>query len=226
MTQVNTSFPDSTYSSSNKPSVATLKADIQAVETAVNEIDTNAIRKDATVAMTADWSMGSNKITNLKAPTSATDAASIGVCWPVGSVYTNKTVATNPAILFGIGTWVAIEGEVVVGYKSGDASFGTPGGAVGAKTVAHTHTGPSHTHTGPSHQHWFEVTSGANNNQETVSSGTGSGVADGIHAHNVQGATQFEGTGATGAEGTGATSSTSPSVIQPSRICYVWKRTA
>lgn len=35
-TSVATSFPDSTYTASNKPSVATLKADVQSIETAVN----------------------------------------------------------------------------------------------------------------------------------------------------------------------------------------------
>ena len=39
---VSTSFPDSTYSSTNKPSADTLKSDIQAIETAVNDHATNA----------------------------------------------------------------------------------------------------------------------------------------------------------------------------------------
>lgn len=40
---VATSFPDSTYTTANKPSAATLKADIQAVETAVNDHAANAV---------------------------------------------------------------------------------------------------------------------------------------------------------------------------------------
>jgi hypothetical protein len=44
MSQVSTSFADSTYSASNKPSTTTLKADIQAIETALNDTDSTAVK--------------------------------------------------------------------------------------------------------------------------------------------------------------------------------------
>jgi len=53
--------------------------------------------------------------------------------WPVGSVFTSY-VATNPATLLGYGTWTQIEARFLVGYKSGDADFGTLGATGGAKT--------------------------------------------------------------------------------------------
>jgi hypothetical protein len=60
---------------------------------------------------------------------------------PIGFVFISK-VSTNPATLLGYGTWTATGvGEVLVGYKSGDADFGTPGGTGGAKV--HTHAGHS-----------------------------------------------------------------------------------
>jgi len=67
--------------------------------------------------------------------------------YQVGCIYTS-TVSTNPATLFGFGTWVAYgEGEVLVG-KAGSGTFDTAGATGGAETVtlsvaqmpAHTHT--------------------------------------------------------------------------------------
>lgn len=52
MSQVALTFPDSTYSTSNKPSVATLKADLTAIETAHNDLDTNAVTATSTTVMT------------------------------------------------------------------------------------------------------------------------------------------------------------------------------
>lgn len=52
MSQVALTFPDSTYSSSNKPSVATLKSDLQAIETAHNDLDTNAVTATSTTTLT------------------------------------------------------------------------------------------------------------------------------------------------------------------------------
>ena len=50
----------------------------------------------------------------------ALDAAAINaIVYPVGSIYTNMAVATNPATLLGMGTWVAYgEGRVLVGKAS------------------------------------------------------------------------------------------------------------
>lgn len=52
MSQVALTFPDSTYSSSNKPSVATLKADLTAIETAHNDTDTNSVTLTGTQVLT------------------------------------------------------------------------------------------------------------------------------------------------------------------------------
>ncbi len=65
--------------------------------------------------------------------------------FPIGAIYTS-TVATDPAIALGYGTWAAFgAGEFLVGYAAGDPNFGTPGGTGGSKTLAiDNHT--SHTH--------------------------------------------------------------------------------
>ena len=70
--------------------------------------------------------------------------------YPVGTIYQNATVSTNPATLLGFGTWVAIgTGKVLVGVASGDDDFGTLGQTGGSKT--HTLTTdemPAHKHGG------------------------------------------------------------------------------
>lgn len=64
--------------------------------------------------------------------------------FPIGSVYINAAATTNPATLFGFGTWVEIgAGRVLVGQDVGDASFdvlGETGGSKDAIVVAHTHS--------------------------------------------------------------------------------------
>lgn len=87
--------------------------------------------------------------------------------YPVGSIYTS-VVDTNPSILFGFGTWEAIEGGRVLlasgnGYKAGS-------------------TGGSHTHTLkieelPSHNHGGNVT------QAGAHGHTGASSASGAHSH-------------------------------------------
>lgn len=67
--------------------------------------------------------------------------------YPVGCIYTS-TVATNPATVFGFGTWVAFgAGRVLVGFDAGQTEFDTVEETGGAKT--HTLTVaemPAHTH--------------------------------------------------------------------------------
>ena len=86
--------------------------------------------------------------------------------YPIGSVYINAAVDTNPSVLLGFGTWVEIgAGRVLVGQNVSDSSFdsiGETGGIKDAIVVSHTHTfsgttanNGSHTHTinDPSHSH-------------------------------------------------------------------------
>lgn len=72
--------------------------------------------------------------------------------YPVGSIYINAAVDTNPATLLGFGTWTAFgAGKVVVGQDTGNAAFDTleeTGGSADAIVVSHTHgvTDPTHYH--------------------------------------------------------------------------------
>ena len=132
----------------------------------------------------------------------ALDTAAINtIVYPVGSIYTNIAVATNPASLLGMGTWVAFgEGRVLVG-KAGSGTFDTLGATGGAETDAHTLTiaeMPAHTH-------------------GTV--GSTSGVYGNGGAWNSSG-----GGGTTASTGGGAAHT--HDILQPYIVVYMWKRTA
>ena len=114
--------------------------------------------------------------------------------WPIGSIYINAGVATNPATLLGFGTWTAFgAGKMIIGIDSTDADFDSLTDTGGSKTstalIAHTHTGPSHTHTGPSHthtgpSHTHTGTSGNESADHTHTGTTGGRSADHTHTIN------------------------------------------
>lgn len=86
--------------------------------------------------------------------TMANLAIEIGkLLYPVGSLYYNSSVTTNPATLLGFGTWTAFgAGRVPVGYNASNTLFDAleeTGGSADAITVSHTHTvtDPTHAHT-------------------------------------------------------------------------------
>jgi hypothetical protein len=82
--------------------------------------------------------------------------------YPVGSIYTNATDATNPGTLLGFGTWTAFgAGRVAVGFDAGNVLFDTAeetGGSADAIVVSHTHTATT-TSTDSGHntflRHWY-----------------------------------------------------------------------
>ena len=102
-----------------------------------------------TIAVTQ--SNGSNTTT---IATTAFVQAAIALLYPVGSIYTNASVSTNPATLLGFGTWTAFgAGRVMVGFDAGNALFDTAeetGGSADATLPTHTHTA---TVTDPGHVH-------------------------------------------------------------------------
>lgn len=98
-----------------------------------------------------------------------TVAEVLAAVYPVGSIYTNATNATNPGTLLGFGTWVSFgAGRVPVGFDGGDALFNAAektGGSKDATLVSHSHGGSTgnqssdHAHSGTTssagnHQHY------------------------------------------------------------------------
>jgi hypothetical protein len=129
----------------------------------------------------------------------ALDAAAINaIVYPVGSIYTNMAVATNPATLLGMGTWVAFgEGRVLVG-KASSGTFDTLVATGGAEThTLSTAEMPAHTHSGTS-QLSSQRNDALANQGRFDSAGTATGSTGGGGAHNN---------------------------LQPYIVVYMWKRT-
>jgi hypothetical protein len=149
--------------------------------------------------------------------TTAFVQAAIALLYPVGSIYTNATVSTNPATLLGFGTWTAFgAGRVMVGFDAGNALFDTAeetGGSADAITVSHTHTATS---TDSGHLH-----------TQTEYNAAGIGNAGGGGAR-VSAVTANTGTGFASITTTiaSAGSSGTNANYQPYITVYMWKRTA
>ena len=147
--------------------------------------------------------------------------------FPVGSIYVNAGVATNPATLLGFGTWVAFgAGRVPVGLNASDPLFDAleeTGGSKDATLVSHNHTFSGttsgvgdHTHAAPSGN--FVVDNGAGSyayggfGPNMALFGTTAGA--GAHSHTYSGTTSTPGSSATNAN------------LQPYITVAMWKRTA
>ena len=130
--------------------------------------------------------------------------------YPVGSIYFNMAVSTNPGTLLGFGTWAAYaEGRVLVGFQSSgtfdalDESLGAETSTTGSHTLT-TGEIPAHTHdtninAGNSTDGDPNIASGGGDTGNITTSSTGGG---GGHTHG------------------------STPTLQPSKTLYIWKRTA
>lgn len=148
--------------------------------------------------------------------------------YPIGSVYINASVDTNPGTLLGFGTWEAYgKGRVLVG-KADSGTFASAGSETGEET--HTLTlaeSPTHSHSGTTnnagnHSHSYNrdlvVTSGSGS-ARTYAFGNGQQLAwsaasmstNGDHWHSF----------GTNAQGGGQAHNN----IQPSVVVYMWRRT-
>jgi len=170
-----------------------------------------------TVAVTQ--ANGSNTTT---IATTAFVQAAIALLYPVGSIYTNASVSTNPATLLGFGTWTAFgAGRVMVGFDSSNALFDTAeetGGSADAITVSHTHTATT-TSTDSGHNHFIGNTStgfgnAGGGNCSVI--GAAQTVATTTNTANITSTTTVA---STGSSGTNAN-------YQPYITVYMWKRTA
>lgn len=174
-------------------------------------------------------------------------ANGLAAAYPVGSIYMNASVATNPATLLGFGTWVSLgAGRMLVGFSSGDPLFGTAGNTGGSRdaiTVSHTHTfsattgaGSPHNHgiTDPGHTHTPNIGNAGGSfgndqaNWVTNSAGqqyiTGPALnsrTTGITINNESAHTHSVSgtTASTGSSGTDAN-------LPPYLVVYMWQRTA
>ena len=151
-------------------------------------------------------------------------AVEIGkLLYPVGSIYNNISVSTNPATLLGFGTWVAITGRVIVGLDSGNAAFdtvGETGGSADAIVVSHTHS-----ITDPTHSHTVLSADGYKLGTLPSSEATARQISNGdlgVKGNFYSASAASTGITATNSSGSSATNAN----LQPYVVAYVWKRTA
>jgi len=197
---------------------------VTVTHTDLNSKVPNAVQKDGSVAMTGALTLSGAPTVDLHAATKAYVDAAITAArqsaYPVGSIYTNASVATNPATLLGFGTWASFgAGRVPVGFNAADPIFDTAeetGGSKDAIVVSHTHTAStaeagSHNHSG------YVLTSLASSGSVEEARGSPdwqiSEVSSaGAHTHSVT-------VNSTGSSGTNAN-------LPPYITVYMWKRTA
>lgn len=175
-----------------------------------NNLDTSGGLNPAALNAATPISKGGTAATTASAARTSlgVDYATIGaLLYPVGSIYINASVATNPATLLGFGTWIAFgAGRVPVGNGSGFTA-GATGGSADAIVVSHSHTisDPGHSHDVP-----YSLSS--------------TGLPAGTQvASQPGGATSAALTGITGTNTTGTTATNAN--LQPYIVVYMWTRT-
>jgi hypothetical protein len=194
------------------------------IDTEFNNIATAVATKADTASPTLTGTplapTASSGTSTTQIATTAFVTAAMQALYPVGSIYINAGVTTNPGTLLGFGTWTAFgAGRVMVGLNGSDSSFDTleeTGGSKDAVVVSHTHTAtttvtdPGHTHTITGLQNLAGGGTGFNSNATGASDSTNSATT-GITADTT--------VDSTGSSGTNAN-------LQPYITVAMWKRTA
>ena len=143
--------------------------------------------------------------------------------YPVGSIYMSMS-ATNPATLFGVGTWKRIsQGRMLLGADDSTYKAGATGGE--ATHTLSVNEIPAHSHgisNSGDHTHNFYGSDG-NNGQFTEGDGLDT-EANKQYTHNERYTTSSAGahTHTISNAGGGAAHNNMP----PYLVCYIWQRTA
>ena len=206
---VKATFPNISGAVTSTHTELNLLDGVTANTTELNYVDITTLgTAQASKAVTADANIDITGVRNLTLSGTLTigsnTATTIQAVYPVGSIYINAAVSTNPATLLGFGTWAAFgAGRVMVGIDSGDSDFDTAQETGGSKT--HTLTiaeMPSHTHNQPK-----GLKPPTNTDDVDITGGNATTISDNIL------------TDATG--GGGAHNN-----VQPYIVVYMWRRTA
>ena len=162
---------------------------------------------EASKTVTADANKditGARNLTITGTLSAGSGLISLSDVYPVGSIYINAAVATNPGTLLGFGTWAAFgAGRVMVGIDAAQTEFDTLEETGGAKT--HTLTVseiPSHNHNQPA-----GILPPPNANDVDVTGGNARTLGDNVSTDNTGGGQAHNN-------------------LQPYIVVYMWKRTA
>ena len=205
---VKATFPNLSNAVTSTHTELNLLDGVTANTTELNYVDVATLGTvEASKAVTADANKditGARNLTITGTISAGSGLISLSDVYPVGSIYINAAVSTNPATLLGFGTWAAFgAGRVMVGIDAAQTEFDTLEETGGAKT--HTLTVselPSHTHNNPAgilpppNSNDVDVTGG---NARTLGNDVATEATGGGQAHNN---------------------------LQPYIVVYMWKRTA
>jgi|TARA_R110001592_G_scaffold126719_2_gene338158 hypothetical protein len=209
---VKATFPNLSNAVTSTQAELNLLDGVTANTTELNYVDITTLGTvEASKAVTADANKDVTGIRNLTitgAFSAGSGIVTMADVYPVGSIYINAAVTTNPATLLGFGTWTAFgSGRMMVGYNASDSDFDALQETGGAKThTLSTAELPSHTHTIASNN------SGSNNN---------------LHHSNNSFVAVGDGSSSTATVTSNATGSGSAhSILNPYIVAYMWRRTA
>ena len=188
---------------------------VTANTTELNYVDVATLGTvEASKAVTADANKditGARNLTITGALSAGSGLITMADVYPVGSIYINAAVATNPATLLGFGTWAVFgTGRTMVAIDASQTEFDTLGKEGGAKTHQLTEAEL------PSHQH--DQGYGAD---QTPRHGITTGLSS-VRIDNDGNA--FNSTSAARTSSVG--SDTAHNNLQPYIVVYMWRRTA
>ena len=205
---VKATFPNLSNAVTSTHTELNLLDGVTANTTELNYVDVATLgTAEASKALTVDANKDFTGVRNATFTGTVTigsnTATTLQAVYPVGSIYINAAVSTNPATLLGFGTWAAFgAGRVMVGIDSGQTEFDTLEETGGAKT--HTLTVgeiPSHTHTsslrGNGEDELQSIPSASDNTDPSLTMTTDATGGGGAHNN-----------------------------LQPYIVVYMWKRTA
>tara|TARA_R110002012_G_scaffold43378_2_gene117267 strand:+ start:8147 stop:8860 length:714 start_codon:yes stop_codon:yes gene_type:complete len=205
--------------------------EFSAIQTAVNtKADINSPTLTGTpAAPTASSSTNNTQVATtayVTAAITAAVAATKTALLPVGSIYTQAGVATNPATLLGFGTWEAYgSGKAIVGVDASNTLFDTLGETGGSANISMASSTDSHTLT------LSEIAAHSHTIGTTGSDGLGFANSSGQIGRSFNTSTTFADY-STNSQGGGSghthgiTYTGTNANYQPYITVYMWKRTA
>jgi len=212
---VKATFPNITNAVTSTHTELNLLDGVTANTTELNYVDVATLGTvEASKAVTADANKDITGVRNLTitgAFSAGSGVVTMADVYPVGSIYINAGVTTNPATLLGFGTWVAFgTGKMIIGYDASDSDFDALQETGGAKT--HTLSEAEL----PSHYH--DQGYGAD---QTPRHGITTGLSS-VRIDNDGNAFNSTSAARTSSVGSGS----AHSILNPYIVAYMWRRTA